>query len=274
MVFQSKWHCHMLHKSSSSRNIYHQNDPKLFAEAPSKPALTSPLSLSNDTGIRLFLCTLGWWGRWRRLCGLESIRACAGLVGQSPGLGGCAGLIKWCARLVCGCAVLINWHTGSGNRPRCLYWFWCRYQFWCWYWFWCRCRCRCRRSTKYVNERVRSLVLQQVLGIDLVLLKHNIDRRVHDVVHAAVKEVYVPAILGRRPAVVGGPSGVVSHQQSWDEHGFDIRVTGVVVGVFCIPGKVTTWVWTKKDFKFLDYCNVKMLQKGARAATNNYLITD
>ena len=73
-----------------------------------------------------------------------------------------------------------------------------------------------------------------------MLLKHDKDGWVHNVVYAAVVEVYVPAILGRSLAVTGGASGVVAHQHPYDEQRLDIRVTGVAVGVFCVPGKVTT----------------------------------
>lgn len=76
---------------------------------------------------------------------------------------------------------------------------------------------------------MRGLVLQQVLGVDLVLFKHNEDGRVRNVVYAAVKEVDVPAVLGRRSAVAGVPLGVGSHQHPGDEQGFDIRDTGVAV---------------------------------------------
>lgn len=92
---------------------------------------------------------------------------------------------------------------------------------------------------------MRGLVLQQVLGVDMLHIKHNIDGGIQNIVHAAV--IAVPAVLRRRPDVAGGALGVVSHQQPRDEHGFDIRATGVAVGVFGIPGKVTTWVWTQTD---------------------------
>lgn len=81
-----------------------------------------------------------------------------------------------------------------------------------------------------------------------MLLEHNKDRRLYDIIHAAVKEMYVPAILGRRSAIVWRPFGEVPHEHPRDKHGFDVRVrVCVVVGVFSVPSKVTTWVWIQTE---------------------------
>ena len=75
-----------------------------------------------------------------------------------------------------------------------------------------------------------------------MLLKHNKDGGINNVVHAAVEEVFVSAVFGRRPAVARGAFGVASHQHLGDKHGFDVSVARVSVRVFGVPGKVTSWV--------------------------------
>lgn len=124
---------------------------------------------------------------------------------------------------------------------------WCCWWCWCWRRSWYPSRCSC--ITDYVIQRVCILTVPipyQVLWIDLVLLKHNEYGGVCDIVHAAVVEVFVSTILGRRPAVLRRTSGVASHQHPGQEHGSHGCVTGVVVGVCGIPGKVTTWIWKQK----------------------------
>lgn len=91
------------------------------------------------------------------------------------------------------------------------------------------------------------LVLQQVLGVDLVFVEHDVDGGVVDVVDAAVVEVDVPSILGRGPAVVRGSRRVFSHQKPHQKHGLELGVTGVGVRVLGIQGEVTACVWTRGD---------------------------
>lgn len=70
--------------------------------------------------------------------------------------------------------------------------------------------------------------MQQVLRVDLVLLKHNVDGGILKTIYTAVKKVDAPSILGRRPPVIGTSLRVFSHQQPHHEHGSGLRVTGGV----------------------------------------------
>lgn len=193
------------HKSNSKLSMW---DPSGCFERgyPSKQTnRPSAVSLGNDTGVRLFLF---WWGGWRG--GLE-----LGLgLGLVPGWGwtGCVrrgvGSVMGCTGLVKGCTGLRSWSVGCPIL---------------------------------VGKCVLLLVLQQVLWVELILLKHDIDARIHDVVHAAVIQDYAPAVFGGRHDVAGGPSGVISDQYPCDEHWSHGRLTGVPVGKVSIPGKITSF---------------------------------
>lgn len=127
------------------------------------------------------------------------------------------------------------------------------------------CRCRCARWAGCclcrANERARPAseqrvvvvtltltvesasclcVLDQVLGVDLLLLKHHKYGGVGHVVDAAVEEVHVRPVLRGRTSVLGGTFAVVSNQNSRHKHEAYIEVAGVVVGVTGITGKVTS----------------------------------
>lgn len=85
----------------------------------------------------------------------------------------------------------------------------------------------------------RVCVLDQILGVDLVLLEHHEYGGVVDVVHTAVVEHGVSSVFGRGPQITGLSFSVVAHQDPAHEHGARARVFGVAVRVLRIPGKIT-----------------------------------
>lgn len=72
-------------------------------------------------------------------------------------------------------------------------------------------------------------VLDQVLRIDLRLIKHNKNGGVLDVVHTTIIEVHVSAVFGRRPAVLRRPPSVASNQHVRDEYGSELIIACVAV---------------------------------------------
>lgn len=122
----------------------------------------------------------------------------------------CGGLLSRCAYLGCCLGSGVHWWRGR----------FCRLGFW-------------------GSKSIKDFVLQQVLGVDLLLLKDDIDGGFRDVVYAAVEQIYALLVLRRRFEVGREPLGVFSHQQPRDEHGFDTNHAGEVIGIFGVPGKVT-----------------------------------
>lgn len=72
-----------------------------------------------------------------------------------------------------------------------------------------------------------------------MLLKHYEYGRVLDVIHTAVVKDGVSSVFGGGAGVAGVADGVVTHQDTADEHAASCGVSGVVVRVFRILGKIT-----------------------------------
>lgn len=115
------------------------------------------------------------------------------------------------------------------------------------------------KNVQHILPFQASVELNQILGINLIAVKNDINLWVGHVVHAAVVEVGEAGVLGGRPAVHGVAHGVLPDKHSGQEHGLvgglaseygrgeSMSLQGGVVlargvtefaGVFGIPGKV------------------------------------
>lgn len=84
--------------------------------------------------------------------------------------------------------------------------------------------------------------MDEVLGVDLVLLKNHKDGWVGHAVHTAVIEGIALAFLGWRADEGSVASDEVSHQHPGQEHGVGVCVGfAVVVGIGSISCKVASF---------------------------------
>lgn len=84
-------------------------------------------------------------------------------------------------------------------------------------------------------------VLNQILRIDLVLLKHYKYGWVVEVIHTAVIEDGVSSIFGGGSDIARVSDSVVSHQNPTNKHVSSCEVSSVAVGVLRIPGEITAF---------------------------------
>ena len=107
-------------------------------------------------------------------------------------------------------------------------------------------------------------VLDDVLWVNLVLLKDHKDRRVGHAVHTAVIEDVALALLGWGAEKGGTASGELAHQHPSQEHHGELRVGfAVVVGICGISGKVAPY----KDMHRFSWIPRGQLQPGRRGSS-------
>lgn len=106
-------------------------------------------------------------------------------------------------------------------------------------------------------QLTRLTILNEILWIDLMLLKHYEYGRIVDIIHTAVVKDGVSSIFRGGTGVAGVADNVVTHQDTANEHAVSCRVSGVAVWVLGIPGKITPC----NKSRYLTYCYLTVFYK-------------